>query len=234
MGFVSMALAIFAPLFVTALIIVCIALLSIYQVTAADRICKKEAMRLQHELNGLMKNLTKLNHFAKTLRNKRELAEAQVLAAQASGNPEAIATALAFRKAVIIEQEALAAQQKDFLERAGSERQQSENRLFSQSASVGIQGLRVDPNHATTLAVRPEPANSLTPDYVEKISFKEFQSQTYRYTLNLFQAWPVWLQQHVLNHALLHDLSKPLLAACSATLSTQEENWRPILKKVRL
>lgn len=99
-----MALVIFAPLFVTALIVVCIALLSIYQVTAADRICKKEAMRLQHELNGLIKNLTKLNHFAKILRNKRQLAETQVLAAQASGNPEALATALAFRKSVIIEQ----------------------------------------------------------------------------------------------------------------------------------
>ena len=222
-----MAMIVFAPLFLTILAVLSIVLLSIYQVTSADRVCKREVLRLQHELSLLMKSLSKLNHVAQALRKKRELADENLAAALATGYGPAIAAAAAAQRAVVLEQQALALKQHQLLSQAGLERELSEQRLRALGSSVGIQELRSTPTHAATLAVRAQPITSITPDYVEAPSFRERESQTYQYKINLFERWPPWLQQHVLN-------PKPVSTACSATLSPQEENWKPILKKASL
>jgi hypothetical protein len=230
MGFVHMALVVFAPLLVTILVLLAVVLSSIYQITAADRVCKKEAMRTQHELSLLLKSLVGLNFSARMLRNKKWKAEAQLAAALASGNPATIAAASAFVKSVLIEQRALAVRQQRLLEMATFERQISQPRLFSQSAQAGLQQLRVL-NGSSNLGVLPQPPFSLTPDYVAPENFKERQSQTFRYQLNLFDRAPPFIQQY-LKHPLLREILVPVPASCSATLATQEENWKPRLKKV--
>lgn len=223
MGFFHMAMIVFAPLFLTILAVISIVLLSIYQITAADRVCKKEVLRLQHELSLLLKGLNKLNHLATALRRKRNIADENLAAAIASGYGPAIAAATAAQRAVILEQQALAAKQQQILTQAGLERSLSEQRLRVQGVSVGIQELQSTLTHSSTLAVRAQPITSITPDYVEAAAFRERESQTYQYKINLFQRLPIWLQQHALN--------QPVATACSATLSSQEENWKPILKK---
>lgn len=232
MGFIHMALIVFAPLLLTILAVTMIAILSIYHITAADRVCKKEAMRLQHELSAVMKSLNKLNRRAQILRRKRDGAEKRLAAAIASGEPELIAAAEAYRRSVILEQEALALQQHRLIANAGDERELAEKRLLVQGKSWGIQNLRAI--FSSKLAVRRDPPESITPDYLEKPNFPQQQSHVFQYKLNLFQRWPQWLQQHVLSHPNLRDLVTPFTTACAATLSTQEGNWKPILRKVRL
>lgn len=223
-----MAFVIFAPLLLTLLACALICLHSIYQITADDRICMKEVMRTQHELSRLAKSLVQLNRLAGHLRKQKRAADTQLAAAMVSGNPIAIAAAEANEKSVHIAQAALAAKQKSLLSFAGQIRFQSEQRI----RASGLSDVDSGRDHALTLALRAEPPHSLTPDYVEASFFPERQSQTYSYKIHLFKFLPDWLKQYVSRHPDLADITQPMSRSCSATLLHQEENWKPILKKV--
>lgn len=223
-----MALVITAPLLLTILAVLMIALSSIYHITRADRLCKKEAFRLQHELSRLMKELTHLNRLAQSLRAQREVAEAQVVAANSSGYPPAIAAANAYRAAVILEQEALAVKQHALLAQAGSQRVDSKQRFSSEFNAQPISS-----SESRSLAVRPDPPQSLTPDYVPEAAFRDRQSQTYPYKLDLASHWPAVFKKF-LDPRVLKEISTDFSTACAATLSNEENKWKPMLNKVNL
>jgi hypothetical protein len=224
MGFFHMALIVITPLILTILAVLAISLFSLYEVTAADGSCKREVFRLQHELSALMRELTHLNPLARTLRRKREIAEEQLAAAFASQDPQAIAAAVAIRKAVIVEQEALATKQLSLLTAAKSQREQSRERFMRGFLSV---------NESASLAVHAQPAGDLTPDYVPDSDFRRRQSQTYLYKVNLSAHWPA-LFQKLLEPGLIGSLSTTFSTGCSATLSSEENKWKPVLNKVSL
>lgn len=226
-----MALVVFLPLFLTALAAAFIVLIYIRQLTAADTVCKKEVMQSQRSLSGLTQDLVRLNHAATTLRAQREYADTQLAAARASGYVPAIAAAEAYQKAVILEQTVLAARQKSLLAFAASERFSSEQRIRSTGSFYRLQDIHGTLDHSVTLALRAEPANSLTPDYVPESFYQDRQSQTYHYKLTLFDRLPLWLKQFVQHRPDLRELIKPVNRSCSATLAGEEENWKPKLRK---
>ena len=231
MGFVHMALVVFLPLFLTALAVAFIFLIYIYQITAADSVCKKEVMHAQHELSGITKDLVKLNRPATTLRAQRKYADIQLATARASGYVPAIAAAEAYQKSIVLAQTLLAARQKSLLAFAASERLASEQRIRSVGLEHGLHGVHGTLDHALTLALRAEPSTSLTPDYVEEYFYRDRQSQTYRYSLRWFDHLPDWLKVFVQNRSQLADLMKPINRSCSATLTGEEDDWKPILRK---
>lgn len=231
MGFVHMALVIFLPLFLTALASAFIVMFFIYQLTAADSVCKKEVMRLQRELSRLTQELVRLNKSAAVLRTQRAYADTQLAAARTSGYPPAIAAAEAYQKSIVLAQTLLAAQQKSRLAFAASERLISEQKIRATGALQGMREIRGTLDHSPTLALRAEPASSLTPDYVEESFYRDRQNQTYRYKIQLVERLPDWLRYFVHSHSVLRDLATPTARSCSATLSGKENDWKPILRK---
>ncbi len=226
MGFVTLASVIFLPLLITALAAASILALVIYLRTAADKTCRVRAMNLQHRLQGLMQELMKLNPQARRLRVQRAKAEAELAAAIASAQPAAIAAAKAQLQAVKLMQEALAGKQQLLLVDAVFERRRSEREMQAQKGRFAITRAWAQAGHATGLAVRAEPANSATPDYVITDSFTERQSANFIYEQDFSKQLPDWLRP-----LLMGELLRPIKNACAATLKTKEEKWKPVLKK---
>ena len=139
MGSVTMALVTFLPLLIAGLFGLGVILIAIYQRTVGDRICKTETMKLQHELSRIVKELTKLNRSATSLRIQRTAADAARSSAIASGLAPAIAAAEAARLAVIAAQTAFAARQKSLILEAGLQRFKSKRTV---RGHVGKEGLK--------------------------------------------------------------------------------------------
>jgi hypothetical protein len=226
MGFSNMALVIFLPVLISAIAVFSAAMMMIYQRTAVDRICKIEVMRLQHEMSGILEKLLRLNRPARTLRIQRAHAEASLTVALDSANPVAIAAAQAYRSAIITQQATLASKQQALLAEAGLAREIADRKMFSHRGEHGLRGSVPRPDHAPTLAVRPNPPDSLSPDYLLADDFRDLQSQTYDYHFDVLERLPDWLKR------IFHqkgELPESMWGNCSASLKNEEKKWKPIL-----
>jgi hypothetical protein len=167
-----------------------------------------------------------MNPNAKRLRIQRAHADADLAAAMASGYPPAIAAAETYQQMVIGLQMAFAAEQRAVFVQAGFEREHSRARFQSTRGTSGI----FEPESSSgneTLAMRPDPPHSPSPDYLPEETFTESQSQTYSYKLDLFQRLPSWL------HSYAKDKQRWSVQKCAATLKNKEDNWKPVFKKVK-
>lgn len=215
-----MALTVFLPVFLTAIAGLTIAMLSIDDKTATDTQCKREALRLQSDLGRLLEKLIKMNRSAKSLRAQRAQADAQLAAATASGYPPAIAAAQSYQSSVISAQLDFAAEQQSVLSEAALRRQRSEREL-----PFRLPGVTPDRDRAPSLAVRPDPPDSLTPDYLPDSPFEHKQRETFRYGVDILKYVPAWFKSKA--------VGRTLAAACSATLQQEGSKWKPALNGVK-
>jgi hypothetical protein len=228
MGFVSVALVIYAPLLVAVLACLSIVFCTLYFKTAADRACKVEALKLQKNLGVLMEKLLAMNKEAQKLRVEREAAEQAVRDAKASLDPEALAAALEVRAAVIAAQTAFAIRQASLLTQANAERGRSSAAMSHYVKHFGILATHSELS-SHSLAVTPTPTDSLSPDYEAIPDFKQAQRVTYHYRQNILAMLPDWLHPYAKAAPSLETFA----AVCSATLEQREKKWAPILNAAR-
>jgi hypothetical protein len=232
MGFSTVALILFLPLLISVLAVFSIALLSIYQRTATDRLCKVDVLRLQSELGTILRDLLRLNRSAHALRIARARADAGLAAAIDSAIPIAIAAAKAQQSAVIVRQTALAVRQKELLAQAAMARLSADRRLLAERGHFGLGTVRPRWSSSSTLAVHAEPPDSLTPNYVPDDLFRERQSHTYDYRYDVFDRVPNWLQRFLVAQEMGGRM-RSVPAKCSASLKEQEGKWVAVLNKAK-
>jgi hypothetical protein len=230
MGFFTVALVVFLPLLIAGLAALSALLFVMFQKTAADRICKVEAMKLQRELSRLVKEVVRLNRPAAQLRIQRARAEEALAAAAASANPAALVAAKATLDATLVAQAALASRQRNLFVQARAARLRSERELQAKRGSAGMQ--EIVAISSPSLGLIPSQLGSPTPDYVAPPSFGNRQSQTYRYKQNILSRAPNWLLRFLQEDPSTRGLLRPFKGDCSATLKTEEEKWQPVLRKV--
>jgi len=181
----------------------------------AQAMCVQEAMQLQENLKKPLEKLMRLNKNARLLRQQRLAADRALQAAIASGVPYAIAAAKAVQLAVIAMQISLRSQQEALLLQADRTRRIAQQSFYQQAWRLGGRKIETPTYFFRALAVRPEPATSLTPDYVKVPFFEQAQQQRLRFELPLIRGWLARLQGR--------DFSQR--TECSVTLKGENLRW---------
>lgn len=216
-GFALVGLLVLAPVVMAILTALATLYFVLARKSAAQSACVQESARLQRELAGQMKALMALNRPAASLRRQREAADRALEAALASGYPPAIAAAAAVQRGVVLAQIALRARQEAILTAASLARTRRHRTLYARLRELRTSGFRAHPGPPRGLAVRAQPATSLTPDYEPVAAFEQHQQQRYEFRIGLS---PPFLPDSWRSGAYTQP------AACAVTLKGERQKWR--------
>lgn len=167
-----------------------------------QRTCRILTLHAQSELAQLLKELLRLNPEAKRLRAELIATQKALRAAQASGQVQWIALAQTRLAQIKMQQMRLQAQQRGYLRRAQSEIAKLSEALIRRLPNAKLR------DAPSGLALRVNPATSLTPDYLPAVDFREHQ----KLEVTWQQGTP-W----------------PIQGRCGASLELHKRSWWPVL-----
>src|SRR5262249_44067140 len=89
----------------------------------------------------------------------------------------------------------------------------------------------VNAHEIRPLAVKPVPANSLSPNYELLEEFESEQRSEFHYRQDWSARMPDWLKRFATKN--LSQRQAVASAACSTTLNKSEKKWQPTLRVVK-
>jgi hypothetical protein len=218
-GFALVSLLALTPFLFALLSGLGVALFALKKKSLAQSLCVRAGLRMQTELGQSLTALLKANTKATRLRRRREIADRNLRTALASGLPQAITLAKAAQTAIILEQLQFRAWQNQRLAEASESRLRHARDLRSDVRSLGVKSLRSDHFYFRSLAVRPSPASSLTPNYVPTPGFADLQRHQFQFALNLAPDLPLPLPASRFQQ----------ITECSVTLKEESQQWKPLI-----
>ena len=204
------------PLLATLMVCSATALYALKRKSLAQSLCIHQATRTQQDLKSPLDKLIKLNTKATSLRNRRLIADANLISAQATGYPPAILAAKAQQTAVILQQYALRARQLALLADAEGIRVQANRDIRQKIERFPATQIRTESFYFRPLAVEPKPPTDLSPNYETVPAFTTFQQHRFRYQIDLLQGMPSVLAISV------NSLQK---IECAVSLEEQGDDW---------
>lgn len=214
-GFLTTALLSWLPVLIALIAGLAVMASSLTTLQQAENVCLHTHLSLQKSLRTTLKKLLALNPKATTLRLKRDLAEANLKAALASGLAPWIAKATAQRSYVIANQLALQLQQQLLLNEARSLRFKTLTEINHKMLSLGVKTQPSLMAFHRSLAVRAQPKTSLTPNYEPTPNFSEEQSQSSILQISFPKRMPIWIEQKYYQTKII----------CGASLKNNSPNW---------
>lgn len=205
-----------APLLATVFVCTGAALYALKRKALAQSICVQQASRLQEDLKAPLRKLLKMNPHAEFLRRKRQTADNNLRAANASGYPPAIAAAQAADQAVILEQMEFRSRQLALLAEAKRIRSVRGREIHERAARVHATGVISRAYYPQALAVEPKPPYALSPNYETVPGFELAQQQRFNYRVDVLDRFPRFLEM-VTNSVQKID--------CSVTLAERGGDW---------
>ena len=222
-GFFTLALLAWLPLLIALVSGLAIMASSLTSLQQTENLCLQTHLRLQKNLRENLKALLALNPKAATLRRQREMAEANLKLALASGQPPWVAQATAQKNYVIGKQMALRAQQMRILAEARRLRLHATIELKQQMQDLATSSQNLFGSFEKSLAVVAEPITSLTPDYRPTADFSYQQSQSTTVQISFPKRMPAWIDQKVFHRTIV----------CGASLKKDGPLWSLAILKDR-
>lgn len=216
-GFAMVGLLAVLPLTLALIGALALTLYAVKKKSLVQALCVRQGLQLQLELSSALSSLLRLNPAAKRLRVRRKSADQAVAIARASSNPKAIAVAQALRSAVILEQLALKAKQDRLLNAAEQMRLRHKRDLHGLLRRLGVSQFRENRGFTRPLAVKPNPIDSLTPEYLLWKSFSRAQRQDFHFQVNLNPKIKI---------PLIDNYNLQQRGGCSITLKNGGKKWQ--------
>lgn len=215
-GFAVVSLLALVPLLATVFVCTGAALYALKRKSLAQSICVQQAARLQEDLKSPLRKLLSMNRRAEFLRGKRQTADNNLRAANASGYPPAIAAAQAAQLAVILEQTEFHLRQLALLAEANRIRSVRGREIHERAARVHAIDVVSRTYFPQALAVEAKPPYDLSPNYETVPGFELAQQQRFQYRLDVLDLFPR-------SRKVVTDLIQKI--DCSVTLVERSGDW---------